>query len=756
MATSGSFDTNKVGNFYFTVYWERTGYSSANNTHDIYYKATAHNTPGKWRHIYDCEFIINDSETVYSRYSSSSLTFRDGDVICDGTVTIPSDNDAGALSLPISFSVGVDSYHGYNCTGSDRWTVDPVPRYPTGCSISLKSRTLNSITINWSCNQNCNCVQYRLNDGSWVDMAYSGKSGSYTITGLQPGTSYKIEGDFKRSDSGLWSSHNNDIPQINPTTYQKGLIYGVNFNDEENPTITYENAFGNSVSSLQVCISWTGAADIPYRTISNPGTSGSYTFNLTNAERTALRNATPNSNTMPVTFYIKTTYGNSSWTDTNARTLTIVNADPTFTNYTFQDEGSGSVRLTAGSGATSSNIFIDDYNLLKAHITTANKAIANKGASMVKYKIECGNLSQEVNYSSNSEVILSLDYIRDKTIKVTAYDTRGNYKTITKTIADNNWKAYIKPVLLSLVVARNNGVDTKTRLTFSGTFWGYSFGSVNNTITECKYRYKKTTESSYGAYKSITPTISGNNVSFNDLIIGDAGSTSNEGFVLTNAYDIEFYITDKISRYSITRTLLLNKGTPAMAIAPGGVSFGTPYNTTNGGAFQIQGNKVDILGDNLRINDSNRVNASGISFGAAYNTTNGGAFQIQGNKVDIASSILRVNGTPIVERDSNSNGEYIKWADGTMIAYVVKSYNINVTSEWGYMYESPSISLGNWPASFSTVPKVFAQNVGGTSIFTEAIQGITTTSIGATWFCRPVYQANTSTTMAILGIGRWK
>lgn len=715
MATSGSFDTDKVGNFYVTVYWERTGYSSANNTHDIYYKATAHNTSGNWRSIYDCEFVINNSETVYSRYSSSGLSFGDGDVICEGTVTIPSDNDAGALSLPISFSAGVGTYHGYNCTGSDRWTVDPVPRYPTGCSVSLKSRTLNSITINWSCNQNCSCVQYRLNGGGWVDMAYSGKSGSYTITGLNPGTTYKIETDFKRSDSGLWSSHNDNIPTINPTTYQKGLIHGVHFNDEENPTITYENAFGNSVTKLEVCISWTGAADIAYRTINSPGTSGSYTFALTPAERTALRNATPNSNTMTVTFYIRTTYGNSIWTDTSARTLTIVNANPTFSNYTFQDEGSGSVPLTAGSGAATSNIFIDDYNLLRVHITTANKATANKGASMVKYKVECGNLSQEVNYSSNSEVILSLDYIRDKTIKVTAYDTRGNYKTVTKTIANNNWKAYTKPILSSLKIARNNGVDTKTKLTFSGTFWGYSFGSVTNTITSCKYRYKKTTESSYGAYKSITPTISGNNVSFDNLIIGDAGSTSNEGFVLTNAYDIEFYITDKITRYSITRTLSLSKGTPAMAIAPGGVSFGTPYNTTNGGAFQIEGNKIDI-----------------------------------------SSSILRVNDTPIVARGSNSNGEYIKWADGTMICVVQKSYSMNLNSAWGSMYESESLNLGSWPATFSAVPKVLSQCCGGASSWTESINYTSTTSIGATWFCRPTSLTNTSATFTFVGIGRWK
>ena len=55
------------------------------------------------------------------------------------------------------------------------------------------------------------------------------------------------------------------------------IVSAPNFNDEENPTITYNNPAGDIVSSLQACISLTGAAaDIPYRDISKTGTS--YTF----------------------------------------------------------------------------------------------------------------------------------------------------------------------------------------------------------------------------------------------------------------------------------------------------------------------------------------------------------------------------------------------------------------------------------------------------------------------------------------------
>ena len=61
---------------------------------------------------------------------------------------------------------------------------------------------------------------------------------------------------------------------------QADITSAPDFNDEQNPTIGYSNPAGNSVNSLQACISLTGAsADVSYRDI--PKTGSSYTFNLT-------------------------------------------------------------------------------------------------------------------------------------------------------------------------------------------------------------------------------------------------------------------------------------------------------------------------------------------------------------------------------------------------------------------------------------------------------------------------------------------
>lgn len=110
----------------------------------------------------------------------------------------------------------------------------------------------------------------------------------------------------------------------------------------------------------------------------------------------------------------------------------------------------------------------------------------------------------------------------------------------------------------------------------------------------------------------------------------------------------------------------------------------------------------------------------------------------------------------ILESGSNANGSYIKYLDGTMICYILKEYpNIDITNAWGSMYESDYIALGDFPQSFISTPVVTANCVGGSSVFIEALTP-TTTSLGSTWFARPVSQANTTPKINFIAIGKWK
>lgn len=128
---------------------------------------------------------------------------------------------------------------------------------------------------------------------------------------------------------GVWRTHEgtwtlDDIPR------QAELTYAPNFTDNSDPTITYKNSAGNSVDSLQACISWTGGADITYRDIPKTGPSEelSYTFPLTEAERDLLRNATP-TGVRNVTFYVTTWIGSNVFYSTQPVELSIEETEAT-------------------------------------------------------------------------------------------------------------------------------------------------------------------------------------------------------------------------------------------------------------------------------------------------------------------------------------------------------------------------------------------------------------------------------------------
>ena len=108
-----------------------------------------------------------------------------------------------------------------------------------------------------------------------------------------------------------------------------------NFTDEENPTILFTKNVGFENAKTYACISLDGNIDnIAYREINI--SNGSYTFNLTEAERNVLRNATPDSNTLNVMFFLKTTAGGNNYYSSLARQMTIINANPTYTFTTTE------------------------------------------------------------------------------------------------------------------------------------------------------------------------------------------------------------------------------------------------------------------------------------------------------------------------------------------------------------------------------------------------------------------------------------
>ena len=286
---------------------------------------------------------------------------------------------------------------------------------------------------------------------------------------------------------------------------QATITAAPNFNDEGNPVLTYSNPAGNAVTSLQACIGWTGSADIAYRDVSKTGTS--YTFNLTTAERNKIRNACANANSMSVTFYLKTVIGGETYYSRLAKTVTIVNANPTLNPTAVEDENPDT-----DGGDAAGNIAATGSNTrwIKgvSDVRYSFGAAALKGATIKSYSVECGSKKG----TSASGVLFDVD---SGTIKFTVTDSRGNKtsKTLTRTLVN-----YVKLTCnLKASIVLDTGETAKATLKISGNcFNGQLKAGTANSI-KVWYRYKEES-GSFGAWTALTATLSGNTYSLTHVV----------------------------------------------------------------------------------------------------------------------------------------------------------------------------------------------------------------------------------------------
>ena len=112
----------------------------------------------------------------------------------------------------------------------------------------------------------------------------------------------------------------------------------------------------------------------------------------------------------------------------------------------------------------------------------------------------------------------------------------------------------------------------------------------------------------------------------------------------------------------------------------------------------------------------------------------------------------------VVESGSNENGNWIKYADGTMICTKKIQLTTAMTSSWGALYESGELSLGQFPMPFISTPILSMTNNGtiGRGAMIEATWGTTETEAGQCWLCRGTSSASSNYFFSIIAIGKWK
>lgn len=353
-----------------------------------------------------------------------------------------------------------------------------------------------------------------------------------------------------------------------------------NFNDEENPTITFTNPAGFRMNARLEF-----AGQIIQR--NNIPNTGSYTFELTNEERNLLRNSTPDNNTMAVREVIATCENGStenawSWKD---RTMTIINANPVFSDFAFEDTNTTTTALT---GNNQNNI--NGYSNIKVTISTINKAVAQKGAIMSKYRFIIDNQAKDVSYSSSENVEVTINKSTSGKYEIYAIDSRGNSTLVTKLANQVINYTSITLDANSKVERTNDGIGEYAKLIYSGVLWNENFGLVSNSIQSASYQFKKTTDRQWIlGTTNIIPTLSGSSFSFNDLVRSD---NPDYKFDLQSSYDFKITISDRLSTKTLQLTAMAS-AIPNISFSDNGIGIMCDYDEEIGGALQIAGVKYE-------------------------------------------------------------------------------------------------------------------------------------------------------------------
>jgi len=325
------------------------------------------------------------------------------------------------------------------------------------------------------------------------------------------------------SGSGSW-----DLQQI---PRQATITSANDFTDEGTPYCEFTNKGG---FTTDIYLEATGLT-----TIMRTGVSSPYTFTLTDTERNNLRTYCNDANSKSIRYVVRTNINGTYYYSTLDKTLSIVNANPTFTDdqITYKDSNSTIVAITGDN----QSIVRNNSNLQ----VTYTGASALKNATITNYEITFNQATQTKTEASTIDYgIVNLSNNSDVSIKVT--DSRGNTTTIKKTITIYDWDV---PVVVISANRQNNYEDLtylKAQVTIK---------SVNgkNSIKSLQYRYKKTTDTDFGSLIDLTnntqTTVSVDKLyawNFQVIAKDQFGSTT-VNFTILKGMPIMFYDIDKLS-----------------------------------------------------------------------------------------------------------------------------------------------------------------------------------------------------------------
>ena len=407
------------------------------------------------------------------------------------------------------------------------------------------------------------------NGGTWSNINPSASdigllSGTLTIPHNSDGSK-----TFSVSISAWTYSSSNysgsDSFQLTNIPRQATFIDATNFNDEGNPTITYNNSAGNNATKLQAYIESMDSSTTYVAARDIPKTGNSYTFELTALERETLTNASPNSNTLSLRFVIYTQIGGNDYYTGIERTMSIINANPTLDSKSYQDINPDTLTITSDN-----QVIIQ--NLSSLEITLGNM-YALKGASLTSVSI---NINGNVITESLSGYIVAgkvinynqVDVSSNEDAIITLKDTRNN--TTSYTLPITIWEYYNPSAIINC--SRDSNYYTQSTINVDAD---YAYLDGHNTIA-IQFRNRKNGEQNWGNWISLSDST---DYTFN---------ADNQ-----YAWDIQVKVTDILNAsHTYTIAKALDVGIPIVFYDTDRRSVGINCLPTHNDSLEIRGKQI--------------------------------------------------------------------------------------------------------------------------------------------------------------------
>ena len=350
-----------------------------------------------------------------------------------------------------------------------------------------------------------------------------------------------------------------DIPRNASITGGSSTI-----NDTQNPTLNWSNPAGSAMSILQVGLYNTAGtiAAFPYTNVSKTGSS--YTINLSEAQRNVIRGWAANSKSIKVRMYLRNEIGGVDQRPFRELTVNIINGEPTFSDFDYKDTNSATVAVTG-----SDQILIQNKSTLQATVAVADKATANKQATMKTYGFTIGGYSASSNWSNTNDVVHNVGVVSDvfglQNLSVKALDSRGNSTSVTKPI---EILPYTSPGFyggmmikyandfdisdgIDVELFNNNVLGSVSPLTLSGT--------DINSVSELSFDVAKDSGGYTGTPVSIafTQAPGTGEITVDAGVLATAIQTKMNGLVSDNTvrWSVLFKIVDKLEPQYFTSTI---------------------------------------------------------------------------------------------------------------------------------------------------------------------------------------------------------